>query len=177
MFRTGRIESERCNPRSWQPVEKYSRVENFPNGAEPVVELENRCTGNRTGGSNPSPSASFAFYSSMALTYVFKILVPECPMICATKSGDTPAGSTGRQPMTRSQILRMSGPSLQDGCCHPSSLFSCKARSLARACLASGSFLSFVAKFVWFPWRINGQVARVPADLFIHIKLFVQQLF
>jgi len=42
MFRTGRIGSNRRNEDVWQPFEKYSRVENFPNGSEPAVELKIR---------------------------------------------------------------------------------------------------------------------------------------
>jgi hypothetical protein len=57
MFKTGHLGSNQCNQNVWQPVEKYSRVKNFPNDSELTVELENHRTGNRTVGSNPSPSA------------------------------------------------------------------------------------------------------------------------
>src|ERR1700730_7007182 len=57
MFKTWRIGSQRCNC-SWQPVEKCSRVENFPNGAELATELENRHTRKAIGGSNPYISAT-----------------------------------------------------------------------------------------------------------------------
>src|ERR1051326_3936646 len=38
-------------------VGRAIKIRNFQLNAEPAEELENRCTGNRTGGSNPSPSA------------------------------------------------------------------------------------------------------------------------
>jgi hypothetical protein len=46
MFRTGRIGSNRRNEGVWQPFDKYSRVENFPNGSEAAVELKTDGTRN-----------------------------------------------------------------------------------------------------------------------------------
>src|ERR1035437_11061781 len=40
--RTYHVLTTRCNQHVWQPVEKYSRVENSPNGSEPTVELKTR---------------------------------------------------------------------------------------------------------------------------------------